>query len=659
MKTNRQSTTCQDFHYPRQASCNSRESGNPRPKVGYAILSIIVAVIAAAACSNDAPQTDIDATIQAEVATQLEAQATSQAVIAEGIQATMEAIPTQTRTPTPTQTSRITSSIADVVEYARAGVVRITGSSTYGSGFVVDSDGHILTNAHVIDGATRLTVVLDDGTRLTARVVGTDPMRDIALIKVEPRQRQLTVLPLVKQTREGEEVVALGYPLGGGNLTVTKGIVSVLVTRGSLAYIQTDAALNPGNSGGPLLNSRGEVVGMNTSVLREDGGDETEGIGFAIKSDTLRPSLSLLKTGLYPAPTTSRTTRILSTPTPTPRAPSSTLYGPSSGLIDLDDGYGGSDSYTDVADFMASVTFRIPNITGDDSWTAGFVIRATTDRQFARGVDFKAHLITIGRSGSWVHGILPEGAEEWETAQDAFSSGIETNPNEENHIRVIAQGTRGWLFINGNYEADLDLSGITDSGTVSLGVWSEGPIAPTRFQDFTIREIRKEYGPRNGAIEHDPDDGNIDAQRTYIRLNDGIIEAQFSNPYSEREGDWSSGFLFRNSGQGQFHVVVVNESAWWYHGLRTGDADHEQEVASETSTYISTGSTGTNHIRIIILGPNGWLFVNGNYIAKLRLGGWIEPGSVSAVGGYFSGDGVDGESTRYQNFTIWSIETAP
>ena len=659
MKTNRQSPTCPDFHYPRQASCNSCESGNPRPKIGYAILSIIVALIAAAACSNDAPQIDIDATIQAEVATQLEAQATSQAVIAEGIQATMEAIPTQTRTPTPTQTSRITSSIADIIEHARTGVVRITGSSTYGSGFVVDSDGHILTNAHVIDGSTRLTVVLDDGTRLIARVVGTDPMRDIALIKVEPRQRQLTVLPLVRQTREGEEVVALGYPLGGGNLTVTKGIVSALVTRGSLAYIQTDAALNPGNSGGPLLNSRGEVVGMNTSVLREDGGDETEGIGFAIKSDTLRLSLSLLKTGLYPAPTPSRTTRILSTPTPTPRAPSSTLYGPSSGSIDTaDEGYGALDSYTDVADFVADATFRVPNATRDDSfWGAGFFIRATTDRQLAREVGFKSHGIFIGPSGSWVHGILQEGAEEWETAQDAFSSGIKTNPSEENHIRVIAQGRRGWLFINGNYEADLDLSGITDSGTVSLVVRSDA--ATTRFHDFTIREIRKEYGPRNGAIEHDTDDGKIDTHRSYVHITDGIIEAQFSNPYSEREGDWSSGFLFRHNGRGQFHVVVVNESARWYHRLRTGDADHEQEVASETSTYISTGSTGTNHIRIIMLGPNGWLFVNGNYVDKLRIGGWLEPGSVSAVGGYFSGDGVAGKSTRYQNFTIWSIETAP
>ena len=307
---------------------------------------------------------------------------------------------------------------------------------------------------------------------------------------------------------------------------------------------------------------------------------------------------------------------------------------------------------------MASVTFRIPDIASTDSWTAGFFIRTINDRQLARGVDYRAHTIIIDRSGSWFHGIFPEGAEEWETSQGGFSSNIKTNPNSENQIRVIAQGTRAWLFINRAYEAELDLSGITDSGTVSLVVGSD--VATTRFHDFTIREIRKEYGPLNGAIEHDPDDGFIDAHDSFTSLQNGIIEAQFSNPYSAQDGGWSSGFLFRASSPEEFHVVLVDESARWYHRLRPGDADHEQELASDTaSSYISTGSTGTNHIRIIMLGPNGWLFVNGIYINKLRLGGWLEPGSVSAVGGYFSVDGVEGESTRYQNFTIWSIETAP
>jgi len=324
MKTNRQSPTCPDFHYQRQASCNSRESGNPRPKIGYAILSIIVAAVA---CS--------DAT-------------------------------------------------ADVVEYARAGVVRIVAWPAYGSGFVVDSDGHILTNAHVVDGAARLTAVFDDGTRLTARVVGTDPIRDIALIKVEPRQRQLKVLPLVTGIREGDEVVALGYPLNSTSMTVTKGIVSALIAHNGLTYIQTDAALNPGNSGGPLLNLRGEVVGMSTSVLRENDGEETEGIGFAIRSDTLRTRIELLKTSIYPAPTPTQTTRFWFSPTPTPRASSGTLYGPTSGSIDItyEDmgvGYGVFDSNTDVVDFMAEATFRTPNITGDSSLGCRF--RDTRDNR--------------------------------------------------------------------------------------------------------------------------------------------------------------------------------------------------------------------------------------------------------------------------------------
>lgn len=393
----------------------------------------------------------------------------------------------------------------------------------------------------------------------------------------------------------------------------------------------------------------------------------------AIPTQTYTPTPTLTPTPTYtPAPTSTPvptntptstpipTSTPTSTPAPTSTPTPSTLYGPLSGLIDpaADDGYGFFDSNTDVADFVADATFRVPNVTDDDSWAAGVLIRAATDRQFAPGVDYKSHAIIIGLSGSWIHSILPKGAEEWKTAQEAFSSNMKTNSNEENHIRVIAQGTRGWLFINGNYEADLDLSGITDSGTVSLGVWSEAPIAPTRFHDFAVREIRKEYGPRNGAIEHDPDDGFIDAHDSFTSLQNGIFEAQFSNPYSAQDGGWSSGFLFRNSDQGQFHVVVVDESARWYHRLRTGDADHEQRVASEVSTYISTGSTGTNHIRIIALGSDGWLFVNGNYVDKLRLGGWLEPGSISAVATYSEGDGVDGKSTRYQNFTIWSIETA-
>ena len=118
--------------------------------------------------------------------------------------------------------------LADVVEQARAGVVRIEGTTGSGSGFVVDPDGYILTNEHVINGQSRLTVVFDNGTRLAARVIVSDASRDIALLKVTATST-LTVLQFATSVREGEEVIALGYPLGGdlrGSMTITKGIVS-------------------------------------------------------------------------------------------------------------------------------------------------------------------------------------------------------------------------------------------------------------------------------------------------------------------------------------------------------------------------------------------------------------------------------------------------
>ena len=146
-------------------------------------------------------------------------------------------------------------------------------------------------------------------------------------------------------------------------------------------------------------------------------------------------------------------------------------------------------------------------------------------------------------------------------------------------------------------------------------------------------------GPVSGSIKHDPDDGLIDTYRTFTSMADGIIEARFSNPYSAQVGDWSSGFLFRQGASNEFHAILVNESGRWYHHLRTGDVDSTQRLADRTSRYISTSPYSNNHIRIITLGAEGWLFINGTYVDKLDLSGRLEAGSVSAIGSYFAGDG--------------------
>ena len=372
---------------------------------------------------------------------------------------TPEPTPTNTPVPTATPIPDTTLALADVVEQTRAGVVRIEGTTGSGSGFVVNPAGYILTNEHVISGQSRLTFVFDNGARLTATVIASDAIRDIALLKVTAAG-SLTVLPFATQVREGDEVVALGHPLNlGESMTVTKGIVSGFRTIRGVVHIQTDAAINPGNSGGPLLNTNGEVVGMNTSIQRDIQGQEfsAQGIGFAIKFDVLSTRLIAMKAGES------------SPPTPVP--------------------------------------------------TSG----------------------------------------------------------------AVATQTPSYVF-----------------------------------------------GPESGSIEHNPDDGLIDVHQANVSLSDGIIEARFFNPYSTRAGSWSVGFLFRNSGHNVVHMVVVSSQSAWYHYLRTEDVDAEQELAAEYTNQLNTDSRGNNHVRIVVKGSEGWLFINGIFVDALDLSGLTEEGSIGS-----------------------------
>jgi S1-C subfamily serine protease len=163
-----------------------------------------------------------------------------------------------------------------------------------GSGFVIDSDGHILTNYHVVQGAQTIEVTLGDQSHYKAKYIGADTRNDIALIQIDPHGRKLAVLPLgdSRNLLVGQRVLAIGDPFGFQS-TLTTGVVSSLgrtVQTGDNTFIdeaiQTDAAINRGNSGGPLLNSRGEVIGINSAIYAPTG--TTAGIGFAIPINTAR-----------------------------------------------------------------------------------------------------------------------------------------------------------------------------------------------------------------------------------------------------------------------------------------------------------------------------------------------------------------------------------
>lgn len=163
-----------------------------------------------------------------------------------------------------------------------------------GSGFLIDTDGHILTNYHVVQGAQTIEVTLGDQSRYKAKMIGADTRNDIALIQIDPKGRKLAALPLGESRNllVGQRVLAIGNPFGFQS-TLTTGVVSSLgrtVQTSDTTFIdeaiQTDAAINRGNSGGPLLNSHGEVVGINTAIYSPSG--TAVGIGFAIPVNTAK-----------------------------------------------------------------------------------------------------------------------------------------------------------------------------------------------------------------------------------------------------------------------------------------------------------------------------------------------------------------------------------
>jgi putative serine protease PepD len=194
-----------------------------------------------------------------------------------------------------------------VYEKVADGVVNITSTAVQmdfffnvlpaqgsGSGAILDTKGHILTNHHVVANAQKLEVALADGSRWPAKLIGSDPDNDLAVIKIDASREKLKVIPMgdSKNLRIGQKVLAIGNPFGFER-TLTTGVISsvgrtIRSEVGTLIedVIQTDAAINPGNSGGPLLNSDGEIIGINSAIISPSGGNV--GIGFAIPVNTAK-----------------------------------------------------------------------------------------------------------------------------------------------------------------------------------------------------------------------------------------------------------------------------------------------------------------------------------------------------------------------------------
>jgi S1-C subfamily serine protease len=232
--------------------------------------------------------------------------------------------------PAPTPAARVADddrlTVSEIYARAAPGVVQITSTAAVsenptlfpldqqavpeqalGSGFVIDKTGHIVTNYHVIEGAEEIEVSFSNQDTLSATIVGSDPSTDIAVLRVQSSSRGLAPLAFGNSdtVRVGDSVVAIGNPFGLRR-TATAGIVSAVQERTITApngypidhVIQTDAQINSGNSGGPLLNAEGEVIGVNSQIARADGSSGNVGIGFAVPSNTVKEVVAqLVSTG--------------------------------------------------------------------------------------------------------------------------------------------------------------------------------------------------------------------------------------------------------------------------------------------------------------------------------------------------------------------------
>ena len=429
-----------------------------------------------------------------------------------------------------------------MIKQIRPAVVRIQSSSGTGSGVIFETQGqtgYIITNHHVVEGSARVTVTVNDSTNYTGSVLGTDQIRDLAVVSICCGRFKSLPFGNAVVLEPGDEVVAIGYPLGlPGEATVTRGIVSAV--RYDPAYrgdvIQTDAAINPGNSGGPMLSISGEILGINTFRYEQSqSGRPIEGLSFAISEQTVRQQIPTLRAG-RPVPTPAPTRRPTATPTPG-RARD---FGPISGKLRHDP----ADSFIEtkyanvsITNVAVEATFVNPYSAAFNSWDYGFMLRTRT-----AGPDIYV-AVTSDRRWSLVVGDEPPR----ENVGGGTIPRFYTEAGGKNHLRIVAIEQRGWLFVNGEFVSSLDLSAVTGAGDVAIFTGSftgnEAAGAVTQFENFRGDRLSKPLRPRRREVGK----GVWNQSRgTIAEYGRGTWWWKPSS-LTPKASDWDYGFIIRRS----------------------------------------------------------------------------------------------------------------
>lgn len=535
-----------------------------------------------------------------------------------------------------------------MVKQVRPSVVRIGNDAATGSGVIFEiqgQTGYVITNHHVVEGVAEVSVTVNDSATYTGTVLGTDPVRDLAVVRICCGSFQKLSFGDASLLQPGDEVIAVGYALGiSGEASITRGIISAIrYDSGRLSdVIQTDAALNPGNSGGPMLSTSGQVVGINTFRIDEsEAGRIAESLGFAISGTTVQQQIPRLKAG-RPAPTPTSNP----SPGPTPSYGAGGGYGfgplegelwhdPSDGLIETE--------YADVAlaDFVASATFINPYAASSGSWDYGFILRNSNT-----GSSVKFIQVAVTSRGRWQASWREGRGSESETIANGTLSGFDTSAGGRNRLWLAAFGGHGLLFVNGEFISALDLANVTGAGDIAVitGAFTDNEVAGavTRFEDFQAFSFRNEFGPASGRLEYEK--GSISEHESGVWARDIVVEANFFNP---RGSDWSYGFVFRSPEYNRLEVVgVAGENRWFHDSRDVGD----DEYTDVDKGRLTLGSK--NHLLLYAIEDVGILFVNGELVTRLDLSHNLDYGSVSVMGGFYNDHTGEPE---FEKFNVWTL----
>ena len=529
-------------------------------------------------------------------------------------------------------------------------VVKIVTDTGTGSGVIYDVDSAtgaalILTNRHVIEGASRISALVTDTVRYDATLRGFDGDVDLAVLRI-CCNTGLSSAQLVKSgsVAIGDRVYALGYPLGANSIRVTEGIVSA--SEYSAVYgayiIQTDAALNPGNSGGPLIRSDGLVAGINTARKEQsDSGRPVEGTGYAIAARTVLTRLSDIERGAVtaiPSPT------VIPTPRATPR-PSGQFrqFQLSDGAMPHDDdGFIEERNISaDIRNFQIRAEFEVPYSTQEADWNFGFLFRNS-------GLDDFSYIV-LTHAGYYYHYLRIAGNDH--LVNDGIIHRWESAVGSINSIKLIAIEERGWLFVNEEYVGDLDISGSQSQGELSIATGlfsdSEVPGYSTRFSNVIGQELGLLFGPNSGQLTSG---GNVIAiNRAGIDSFMAYSRVDFLTPINTET--WSLGILFRTKGENDFLTFSLDSDRIWSIDHATYSGNEWQQLEGGQSSAVKFNDPALNQLELFFAGDLAIVYVNDVFLETADISPVNVSGDVAVAYGIYQDDLPS--TAEFENYEVW------